>query len=266
MIYKKIISVVNEHTASTIMARYAIALAAHEMAELVLYTIHNEGIDETKLLHLESHLAYLHSVALELDIAVTRISEIGVITTLLPKRVETEGADLVFYPLTPGERYGAVLQKHDVHNLLRTIRTDLAIMRVVHMGKPYPQRILIPLGRIVSDSRRRILFLTALAKCFHSHATLFYLTGSEVAKKIPDDIKMLGKELRLHHIAVDERSARGPIGKSITVEVITRHNDLIVLGASERSTLKRLMFGNPAGDVMRKPPCNAILFRAAPEP
>lgn len=239
MIYKKIISVVNEHTASTVIARYAIALAVHEKAELVLYTAHSEGTDETKLLHTERHLDHLFSAALELEIAVNRISEVGRITTLLPKRVEAEGADLVFYPLTPGERYGAALQKHDVDNLLRTLRADLAIMRVVHMGKLHPQRILIPLRRAVRDSRRRALFITALAQCFHSHATLFYLARGNVAKEMSDDITMFKNELRLHHIAVDERSARGQISKSITVEAITRHNDLIVLGASERSTLQR---------------------------
>jgi nucleotide-binding universal stress UspA family protein len=60
-----------------------------------------------------------------------------------------------------------------------------------------------------------------------------------------------------------ERSGKGAIGKSITVEAITRHNDLIVLGASERGVLQRLFFGNPAGDVMHQPPCNAIMFKAA---
>ena len=56
---------------------------------------------------------------------------------------------------------------------------------------------------------------------------------------------------------------QGQVGKAITVEAITHHNDLIVLGASERGVLRSLFFGNPAGDVMHQPPCNTILFRAA---
>lgn len=262
MSYKKIISIVNEHTASTIIARYAIAMAAEEKSDLLLYAAHGEGVSETKLHQTEQHLDHLFAIALELDITVTRISETGRITRLLPKRVAAEEADLVFYPLTPGEHYGAALQTHDVHNLLRTVRADLAIMRVVHMGKPHPQRILVPLGTTISDSRQRVQFIAALARTFHSQATLFHLASANVTLDMPEEISHFRRELRLRHIAVEERSARGHISKSITVEAITRHNDLIVLGASERNTVRRLFFGNPAGDVMHKPPCNAILFRA----
>jgi nucleotide-binding universal stress UspA family protein len=81
------------------------------------------------------------------------------------------------------------------------------------------------------------MFVTELAKSYHSHITPFR--------------KVL------------TRGGRGKIGTSITVEAITRHNDLIVLGVSERGLLRQLFFGNPAGDVMRQPPCNAIMFRAA---
>lgn len=263
MSYKKIISIVNEHTASTIMARYAIAMAAEEKADLLLYATHGDEVNEAKRHQTEQHIDHLFAAALELDINVTRISETGRITKLLPKRAIAENADLVFYPLAPEEQYGAALQTHDVHNLLKTVLADLAIMRVVHMGKPHPQRILIPLGSTIRDSRQRVRFIAALAKCFHSNATLFHLASTNMALDMPDEIGQFKRELRLRHIQVEERSARGHISKSITVEAITRHNDLIVVGASERNTVRRLFFGNPAGDVMHKPPCNAILFRAA---
>ena len=266
MSYRKIFSVVNEHTASTVTARYAISLAAADKAELILYAAHGEGIDETILHHTERHLDHLSTVAFELGIAVTRITETGSITRLLPQRVQAERADLVFYPLTPGERYGATLPRHTVHHLLRTIRCDLAIVRIVHMGKPHPRCILVPLGGIIGDRERRVLFIAALAKSFHSQVTLFHLTAGIAEKEMPGDIARFREELRRHHVAVQDRSGRGHIGRSITVEAITRHNDLIVIGASERGPLRRLFFGNPAGDVMRQPPCNALLFRTAPGP
>jgi len=264
MSYRKIFTVVNEHTASTVTANYAISLAAEDKAELVLYTAHGEGTDETILRHTERHLDHLFTVAFELDIAVTRITEAGSITRLLPQRVQAERADLVFYPLTPGERYGATLPRHTVHHLLRTIRSDLAIMRIVHMGKPHPRCILVPLGGVIGDSKRRVQFIAALAKSFHSQVTLFHLAAGTADKEMPGDIAQFREELRRHHVTVLERSGRGHIGRSITVEAITRHNDLIVIGASERGPLRRLFFGNPAGDVMHQPPCNSLLFRTAP--
>lgn len=262
MTYRKILAVINEHTGSTVSAHYAIMLAASGGSELVLYSTHDEGSNGPAALHTERHIDHLFSEALALDIAVTRISETGPITRLLAHRIQAEGADLVFYPLTPGERYGATLQRHTAHHLLQTVKADLAIMRIMHMGKPHPRRILMPVGSVVSDREQRVRFVAALAKGFHSQVTLFHRL--DVGKQaVPDDFVTLRNELRQHHLPVLERSGSGRIARAIVLEAVSHHNDLILVGASERGTLRRLFFGNPAGDVMSQPPCNAILFRPA---
>lgn len=265
MSYHTIFSVVNEHTASTVTARYAISLAAASKAELVLYAAHEAGSNETLLHRTDHHLDQLFTVALDLDIPVTRITEVGDMGKLLPKRVQAEQADLLFYPLTPDERYGAnLLKKQTVHHLLRTIKADLAIMRAVTMAKPHPGHILVPLGKAVTDKGRRLTFVTELAKSFHSQVTLYHLSAERSLKGMPEGITQFREQLQMREVTVLERYGKGPIGKAVVVEAITRHHDLIVLGASERGVLRRLFFGNPAGDVMHQPPCNTILFRAAP--
>lgn len=263
MYYNKILTVINERTSSSVTARYAISLAMACKAELVLYSAHDPGCDDKTYRNTERHQDQLFSGALELDIVTTRITEIGTTAKLLPKRVIAEKAELVFYPLTPDEHYGAALRIHAVHGLLRTIRSDLAIMRIVHMGKPHPRGILVPLGGIVADCEQRVCFVAALAKSFHSKVTLFHRPGSQTATGMPGDISRFRDGLLQRRVTVQERSGTGHVGRSIAVEAITRHNDLIVLGASERSALRRLFSGNPAGDVMHLPPCNTILFRAA---
>ena len=257
MSYLKILSVVSEHTVSTVTGRYAISLAAACKAELVLYAGHDEGSKETVLHHSDRHLDHLFMVASELGIHVTRITEIGKIGTLLPKRVLEENADLVFFPLMPFKRYGADLALHMVHNLMRTIKSDLAIMRAVNMAKPHPGNILVPLGKVIGDKGRRLAFITELAKSFHSKVTLFHLSAEHNAKGLPDDIIRFGNQLQQEQITVLERRGVGDIGKSITVEAITRHNDLIILGASGRGVLQKLFIGNPAGDVMPPQPTKA---------
>lgn len=262
MSYQKIFSVVNEHTASTVTSSYAISLAAGCKADLVLYAAHDEGSSASVLHHIESHLDHLYTVAFKLGINVTRITEIGNIGTLLPKRVQAEEADLVFYPMTPHERYGANLRRHTVHRLLRTIRADLAIMRIITMAKPHPGHILVPLGKVVGDTERRLMFVTGLAKSFHAQVTLFQLSAERGAKKMPEDITRFREQLQLQHVTALERSGFGDIGEAIAVETITRHNDLIVLSAGEQGSFRRLLFGNPVGDVLHRPPCNTILFRS----
>jgi nucleotide-binding universal stress UspA family protein len=264
MSYRKIVSVVNEHTVSAVIARYAIALATSCKTALVLYAAHDDSVDESILQHTVHHLDHLYAVASELGIPVTRISEVGKIATLLPIRVREVDADLVFYPLTPYKRYGADEQRHIVRHLLRTITSDLAIMRVVTMARPHPGQILVPLDRNISNKERRLLFISTLARSSRARVTLFHLSAERDAQVMPDDIVQFGKLLQQEHVTVLERRGRGDIGKAITVEAVTRRNDLIVLGASARGMLRKLFIGNPAGDIMQHPPCNTILFRPAP--
>ena len=259
--YRKILAVINEHTGSAVSARYATMMAASNGSELVLYSAHDAPGDAAAF-HTERHIDHLFSEALALDVTVSRISEVGPFSRLLLHRIQAEAVDLVFYPLTPGERYGATMQQHTAHQLLRSVRADLAVMRIMHMGKPHPRHILVPVGGVISDREQRSRFLAALAKAFNSQVTLFHRPDAG-QQGSPNDLVMLRDALRQHDLAVLERSGTGRIARSIAVEAVSHHNDLIVLGASERGALRRLLFGNPAGDVMHQPPCNAILFRPA---
>ena len=177
--------------------------------------------------------------------------------------MKAEQADLVLFPLTPYKRYGTDPQRHTVHRLLRTISPDLAIMRVVSMAKPHPGQILAPLGEIISSRERRLIFITELATSLHSQVTLFHLYSGRASDVIPDSIARFRHVLEQHNITVQVRSGRGEVAKAISVEAVTRNNDLIILGSSRRGLLKSLFYGNPAGDIMYAPPCNTILFRAA---
>jgi nucleotide-binding universal stress UspA family protein len=262
--YQRILSVVNEQTGSTVAARYAIALAAAGGSELVLYAAHGEGTGGSTLLHTERHLDHLFRIAFERGIPVTRITESGMIARLLPRRVEEERVNLVFYPLIPPECYGAAFQQQAVHQLLRLVRADLAIMRIMHMGKLHPHHILVPLGGRTGDRERLADFISLLAKSFHSPVTLFHRPGGRGPSRL-ENVALLRDNLLRQQVQILERSATGRIARAIALEAVSHHHDLIVLGASERGTLRRLFFGNPAGDVMQHPPCNAILFRQAPD-
>ncbi len=262
MSYHKIFSVINEHTVSTVIARYALSIAQSCRAELVLYAALSDGSSESIRRETDRHLEHLMIVASELGITATRITENGNISTLLPKRVHEEKADLVFYPLSPYKRYGTDRQRLTVRQLLRSIKPDMVVMRAISMAKPHPGHILVPLGKSISHKERRLTFILELAKSYRSQVTLYHLSATRDVSEMPDAVTRFGKQLVQQNITVLERTGRGRLGsKAIAVEAITHHNDLIVLGVSGRGFLRRLFFGNPAGDVMHTPPCNVILFR-----
>ena len=263
MNYRTILAVVNEQSASTVAARYALALAQTGRGRLVLYSATAEGADESRLRLVDRHLDHLFNEAGELGVMVTRISETGRLSQLLPHRVTAEGVELVCYPVPPGEHYGDPLQQQEMHRLLRTVRADLAVFRIMQMGRPHPRRILVPLGVSTGDRERRSAFLAALAHCFHSQITLFHRAGRR-GEAVPDDFAAIRNDLRQRHLSVLERVSSGNIAHDIALEAVSHHHDLIVLGASQRGLLRRLLAGNPAGDVMHHPPCNAVIFRAGP--
>jgi nucleotide-binding universal stress UspA family protein len=80
---------------------------------------------------------------------------------------------------------------------------------------------------------------------------------------MPEGVTRFREQLQQQQITVLERHGTGDIAETIGVEAITRHNDLIVLGATERGVMHKAIHGNPAADIMRQPPCNTILFRSA---
>jgi nucleotide-binding universal stress UspA family protein len=263
MSYHKIIAVINEQSASVVTARYAIALAEACKAELILYSAHVEKRNDIAISRTAHHLDDLSAVATALGIQVTQTTEVGTIRTLLPKLVLERNADLVFYHLTPEEQFGAFMRSSTVHHLLRAITSDLAIMRVVAMVKPHPGHILVPIGKGGEGANRRMKFVTAVAATFHAQVTLFHLSELGKVKKMPESISMFREQLEQNHVAVLERRGSGNIGEAIGIEAITRHNDLIVIGASDCGVFRRLFVANPAAMVMRQPPCNTILFRPA---
>lgn len=264
MSYRTILAVVDDQSASTVAARYALALALEGRSRLVLYSAIAKGTDENRLRHIDRHIEQLVNEAGELGVAVTRITETGRLAQLLPRRVETEQVELVCYPVPPGEHYGDPLQQQEMHRLLQTVRTNLAIFRIMQLGKPHPSRILVPLGASTNDREQRTAFLSALAHSYHSQITLFHRADRR-SNRAPDDLTAIRNALRQRHLQVLERGSSGNIAHDIAMEAISHHHDLIVLGASERGLLRRLFTGNPAGDVMHHPPCNAVIFRAGPE-
>jgi nucleotide-binding universal stress UspA family protein len=263
MNYRMLLCVINEHTVSTVTARYALSLATACKAGLVLYAAAEDGTDEDILLRSARHMDRLYKAASELGIPVSRVTESGKIGALLPQRVLVEKADLVLYPLTPYKRFGTDPQRNMIHNLLRTIRSDLAIMRIITLARPHPRHILVPLGPTISDIDRRLGFVSDLASCFQARVTLFHLSARRDSPDMPDDILRFRKQLEQQQVEVCLRNGSGRIGRAINVEAVTRQNDLVILGTSRRGVLGRLFFGNPAGDVMQLPTCNTILFQGA---
>jgi nucleotide-binding universal stress UspA family protein len=152
---------------------------------------------------------------------------------------------------------------------------SVAMVRVVRMGKIHPKNILVPLRGQITHLEERACFVAKLAQGFDSTVTLFHSPGpitsfshgeihlkpAEREKRIPKDIEKFTERLNKYVIPHEKRTGLGSIARAITIEAAHLRNDLIVMGASERSLLRSIISGNPVEDVLRETPCNLIILR-----
>jgi nucleotide-binding universal stress UspA family protein len=121
----------------------------------------------------------------------------------------------------------------------------------------------------------RACFVAKLAQGFGSSVTLFHsavpltrffhgevqLTPSLREKHIPKDVERFTECLDRYTVSHENRIGYGGISRAITIEAASRRNDLIIMGASERSLLQSITRGNPVEEVLRETPCDLVILR-----
>ncbi|MBI5099249.1 MAG: universal stress protein [Nitrospirae bacterium] len=273
--YKKILAAVNEFSNSEVAARYALTVAKSSLAKLFLVFVAEEGIEKDKLRHAESALERLFIEAEENGIEAECIIEGGEPVKKIHGFVEEHGIDIVF----AATRREDVKKRFFVKTLSRQLMVGLpcsvAMVRVVRMGGIHPGNILVPLRGRMTNPDEREYFIAKLAESSGAKVTLFYLHEPithffhgerhlkpvQRDKHIPHDMERFSDYLHKHKIPFEKKTGYGGIARGITLEAAFKRNDLIVMGASEKSLLNTIVKGNPVEDVLRHTPCNMIIFR-----
>ncbi|RJQ16263.1 MAG: universal stress protein [Nitrospiraceae bacterium] len=276
MTYRKVLAAVNEFSNSEIAARYALALSKTCHAKLFLAFIAEENIHKDKLRHAEAALERLFIEAESNGIEVENIIESGEPVKNITALVREHNVDIVF----AATRREDVMKRFFIKTLSRQLMMKLpcsvAMVRVVKMGGLHLKNILVPLRGRLTDLEERAYFTARLAEGFNSPVTLFhlhkpitgffhgelYLTPFQREQRIPKDVEEFREHLNRYKIPHEKKTGHGRIARAITVEAAHKRNDLVVMGASERTLLSSLMKGNPVEEVLRETPCNLIIFRA----
>ena len=209
------------------------------------------------------------------DVEVESIIKKGVPFDKISGLVKEKKIDLVFTATRREDIEKRFFVKTTAREFMVKLPCSVAMVRVVRMGKAHPKNILVPLRSHMTDLKERALFVTKLAEGFGSRVTLFhsqrpitsffrgemYLKPEQREKNIPRDMEIFIESLDRYKIPHEKRIVHGSVARSITIEAAFRRNDLIVMGASERSLLRTIIRGNPVEDVLRETPCNLIIFR-----
>lgn len=273
--YKRILAAVNEFTNSEIAARYAMALAKSCRAKLSFVFVAEENRDKEVSRHAEAALERLFIEAEKQDIEAESITERGNPFRKIRDVINQKKIDLVFTATRREDIQKRFFLKTLARELMMKLPCSVAMVRVVRMGRLIPKNILVPVRDHMTHIEERSCFVAKLAQAFGSTVTLFHLSepltsyfhgeihlpSSQREERVPKDMEKFTEFLRRYEIYHEKRTRYGNIAREITIEAAHKRNDLIVMGASERSLLRSVASGNPVETVLRETPCNLIILR-----
>ncbi|MBI5664563.1 MAG: universal stress protein [Nitrospirae bacterium] len=273
--YKRILSTVNEHLNSVITARYALHLAKACGARLYLCFVAEKGMSDADIEKAEDAMKRLFSDARDMDMQVESISATGRPVQEIRKIVREEKIDLVFVSARRADVRRRFYRATTASELMLKLPCSVALIRVVHMGRVNPRKILSPLKARIDNVPERAYFTAKMAEGFNSKVFVFHtpkpitrffhgeidLTPMEWDKRMPADVRDFMGHINKYSIDLEGRLAPGSVARTITVEAASKRHDLIIMGATGRSLLSSLLRGNPVEKVLRETPCDFIILK-----
>jgi nucleotide-binding universal stress UspA family protein len=266
--YGNILAAVNEHSNSEVAARYAIHLAKACEARLTLIFVAGAQARLEVIRQAESALERLFLEAGARQVQVETLIQKGDPFRQISAVVREKAIDLVF----SATRREDVSRRYFVKTLSRKLMLNLpcsvALVRVVHPGKFFPQKILVPFRGRPARADEKAFFVARLAAAFGAQVTLFHAPESLAGflrrrtspPPLPPEIEQFKRFLEELRIPSQKRLGYGPAGRAITESAAIHHDDLIIMGASERGLWASLVGGNPVEQVLRETFCNLIIL------
>jgi nucleotide-binding universal stress UspA family protein len=277
--YNKILAAVNEHLNSEVAARYAMHLAKAAGGTLYLCHVAEQNAQKEAIQRAEEAMKRCLRKSKEMGITVEEIHEYGDPLERIRKIVRSEGIDIVFASTRQEDIKRRLYAGTMARKLSVNLPCSVALVRVVHMGRIHPKKILVPLKARIDHIDERAFFAAKMAEAFGSNTYLFHTTEPvtgffrgeihftplELENRLPKDISHFVEHLDSYKVSHEKRLVSGKVGRRIVIEAAARRFDLVIMGASERSLLSSLISENPVEELLRETPCDLIILKARDE-
>ena len=259
-------------------SRYALAIAKAYQAQFFLaFVVTNET--KPALLHsAHESVERILAQARELELPFQAITQTGKVVPILKKIVEKEGIDLALFATRHIDTKGGFFVQTVAQSLTLSLSCSVVIVRSVQPGRmAHPRHILIPLtyehhsglDEHAAFAAGLINYFRAKAVVFHVHNPLSYFEFARrnppiEEKRMPpsDNLKIFLGILKKNGILPEMRVVQSASpGKAIYLEAAAQKHDLILMGATQRSFLKRAREGNPVEEMLRETPCDVMIHR-----
>ncbi len=277
--YGKILAAVNEHLNSEVAARYALHLAKSAGSSLYLCHVAEHAASQKHLQLAEEAVKRMLRRSKDMGVRAEEIHEYGDPLERIKKIVHAEGIDLVFAATRREDVEKRLYAGTMARRLSVNLPCSVALVRVVHMGRLHPKKVLVPLKARIDHIGERAFFAAKMAEAFGSDVYLFHtakpvtsffkgeihFTPVELEHRIPKDISRFVGHLERYHVSHEKRLVSGKVGRRIIIEAAARRFDLVIMGASGRSLLSSLLTENPVEELLRETPCDLIILKARHE-
>lgn len=286
--FKKILVAVDGSFHAGIAARYSFALAGTFNAKLFVAAVITKEMDEDEEKAAAAAVAKVLDEAADIrpnippDIPPNRPTDIegvllkGDIISAIDRFVRDNKIDLVIASTRGPHRDRRFFVRSVTSGLMSRLPCSVIGIKVTHPGRSIrPKKVLVP---VIGDDfhiQERADIAEALHGRFASRISVFHVI--ELAAL---SIKRLDPQKKERLIAsaeqslasfMDELSRRGidagrkiVIGRNAREEVISEAShhkyDLIIVGATTRNILKRVVSGNPVEEILRDTPCDVMLL------
>lgn len=273
--YRNVLAAVNKHLNSEVAARYALRFAATVGARFFLAFIAERGLSRNEFERAEEALKRLFLEAERQGVPVEKITGSGDPVAEIGRIVRKERVGLTFAATRREDVEKRFFAGTTARRLVLRLPCSVSLVRVVHLGRIHPGKILVPLKSRVDHLRERAYFAAKMAACCASQVILFHapkpitrffhgevlLTPLEWQERLPGDIGSFMDHLGRLGVKHEGILSPGRTAHAITVEAAARRHDLIIMGASERNLLTSILRGNPVEEVLRETPCDLIIFK-----
>lgn len=277
--YRKILAAVNEHVNSEVAARYATELARAAGSKLYICHVAEKSASAKSIQPAEEAAKRLFHRAREAGIETESIFDSGDPVKRIGNIVRSEGIDVVFAATRRKDIERRFYSGTISRKLSVALTCAVALVRVVHMGKLRPRKILVPLKARINHISEHAYFTAMMATAFDSCVYLFHtarpitkffrgevgLSTLEPENGLRKDLARFSECLGKYKVVQEKRLVSGRVGRNISIEAAAKRFDLVIMGASERGLLNSLLKGNPVEDVLRETPCDLIIFKPGHE-
>lgn len=278
--FKKILVAIDGSFHAGIAARYSFALAGTFNAKLFVAAVITKEMDE----HEEKAAAASVAKVLDeaTDIPPNRPIDIegvllkGEVISAIDRFVRDNKIDLVIASTRSPHRDRRFFVRSVTSGLMSSLPCSVIGIKVTHPGRSIrPKKVLIPVIGNGYQDKERADIAEALHERFASRISLFHvieLAALSIKRLDPQKKERLiaSAEEKLASL-MDELNRRGidagkkiVLGRSAREEIISEAShhkyDLIIVGATTRNIVKRVVSGNPVEEILRDTPCDVMLL------